>query len=160
MSVKHLAWYLEHNNHIVVTKIIEQHHIPEHARHRLKTSYPKQSRMLLQMTPTQQSVQQKPRGGKLDSENSWIKLTLTRTGMCLSRAVTHLLQIKERELDLVYRKVSYQRGSWTFKEFWEAGEGTIIHLINEKSLIMSLLQRKQPCMLGSKSSMMVIPDYK
>lgn len=23
MSVKHLAWYLEHNNHIVVTKIIE-----------------------------------------------------------------------------------------------------------------------------------------
>lgn len=80
--------------------------------------------MLLQMTPTQQSVQQKPRGGKLDSENSWKRLTLTRTGMCLSRAVTHLLQIKERELDPVYRKVSYQRGSWTFKEFCEAGEAT------------------------------------
>lgn len=68
------------------SSIGSQHHIPEQARYSLKTDYPKQSRMLAQTTPTQQSVQQKPRGGKLDRENSWKRLRVTSIGMCLSRS--------------------------------------------------------------------------
>lgn len=65
----------------LAASIGSQHHMPEQARYWLKTDYPKQSRMLLQTTPTQQSVRQKPRGGKLDSENSSKKLTLNSIGM-------------------------------------------------------------------------------
>lgn len=32
--------------------------------------------------------------------------------------------------------------------------------INEQSLIMCLVQRNHPCILGSKFSMIVMPDYK
>lgn len=84
--------------------------------------------MLLQTTPTQQSVQRKPRGGKSDSENSWKRLTRAGSGMCLSTAVNILTINQGKTVG-----PNVQKGSQTFKEFGEAGEATTIPWTNKRT---------------------------